>query len=84
MKKCDAKECETLVVRARLCRIHYFRKIRNGDENTPARRAPKGSWVGIQCSCPGCDNPVKTMALCSKHYLRSRRERLKTTEYTNC
>lgn len=49
-----------------LCRAHYRRWQRYGNELEPSRR--ERSWSGVICSETGCQKPVRTNGLCVNHY----------------
>lgn len=79
--KCRVDRCENeanVAGAARdLCRAHYRRWQRYGDENEPLRRI--SSWKGEMCCESGCSKPAKSHGLCVNHHAlaaRSRRRKL--------
>lgn len=54
-----------------LCRAHYRRWQRYGDEMEPLRKVV--SWAGEICCEAGCDKPVMCHGLCENHYAVVRR-----------
>jgi hypothetical protein len=56
-----------------LCRAHYRRWQRYGDENEPLRRIV--SWKGETCSEIGCNNTIEAHGLCENHYKKEHRRK---------
>jgi len=54
-----------------LCRAHYRRWQRYGDEQEPSRRLQ--SYQGCECTEAGCHKPAVTNGLCVNHYAIIRR-----------
>lgn len=76
MKVCSVEGCgRTDVYGHGYCKKHHKRFWRYGD---PTYYPPRGNskWRGRQCLVDGCENEVKCVGLCSRHYLQKQRGRL--------